>query len=58
MDRKQDPKGGTDELFVSIPVLFADDAFGNEHATEEHTGQKTGKAIDFEEELEELLVGA
>lgn len=57
MDREKDPKGGTDELFVSIPVLFSDDAFGNEHATEEHTGQKIAKAVELEEELEELLVG-
>lgn len=46
MRRRHDPKRGTDDLFVSIPVLFSDDALGNEHATGEHTGQKTGKAAD------------
>lgn len=46
MRRRHDPKRGTDDLFVSIPVLFSDDALGNEHATGEHTGQKTGKTAE------------
>ncbi|MBW3670986.1 MAG: hypothetical protein KY432_04865 [Acidobacteria bacterium] len=56
MRRRHDPKRGTDDLFVSIPVLFSDDALGNEHATGEHTGQKTGQAADPEDVLKRLSV--
>lgn len=56
MRRRHDPKRGTDDLFVSIPVLFSDDALGNEHATGEHTGQKIGKAADPEDLVRSVSV--
>lgn len=50
-----DYDGGTEELMIKIPVFSSDDALGNEHATEEHSGQKTLPVVD-DDEFREFLV--
>ncbi|MDX1583410.1 MAG: hypothetical protein R3338_07385 [Thermoanaerobaculia bacterium] len=49
MRMKIEYEGGTEELMIRIPVFSSDDAFGNEHATEEHSGQKTEPVVEEEE---------
>ena len=52
--------GGTDELVVRMTVFSSEDAFGNERASAEHSGQKIEilNRKEEEEDLTEFLVGA